>query len=247
VIDPSDLYGVPLERFTAERNALAKQLRREGRREEAAAVGELRKPSVAAWAVNQLVRTQGNEVAALFEAGDALKHAQSQLVAGRGNAGALRHASEAEREAIERLTHRASGLLSSEGHALSPAKLEQVSETLHAAALDEAARAQVHEGCLQRELRHIGLGALGTGASGTTTAEDDRQGERARRKAARSAEAAARRRADRAARDVEVVQERRDRAAGALQEAEEALAAAREVAQEAARELESAQQAQDEW
>ena len=57
-MDANKLYGLPLERFTEERNALAKRLREEGQRDEAATVSKLRKPSVAAWAVNQIVRTQ---------------------------------------------------------------------------------------------------------------------------------------------------------------------------------------------
>ena len=68
-MEPQELYGLPLERFTEERNALVKELRKEGRREEAAEVSNLRKPSVAAWAVNQLLRTQRRDVAKLFEAG----------------------------------------------------------------------------------------------------------------------------------------------------------------------------------
>jgi len=68
-----DLYGLPLDRFVAERTALARELRGAGRREEAGEVAALRKPSVAAWAVNQLVRTQGRAVDELFEAVDALR------------------------------------------------------------------------------------------------------------------------------------------------------------------------------
>src|SRR5437764_7704576 len=163
--DPDDLYGLPLDRFTDERNALAKRLRQEGRRDEAAGVSKLRKPSLAAWAVNQLVRTQKREVSGLFKAGDALQKAQADVLAGRRGAGELRAAADAERTALDRLTGKGRGLLSSEGHELSAGKLEQVSETLHAAAIDEDARARVREGCLDRELRHAGLGALGTSAA----------------------------------------------------------------------------------
>ncbi len=72
VVAGDELYGLPLERFVPERAALVKALRAEGRREDAAQVAKLRKPSVAAWAVNQLVRTQGRAAAELFAAGDAL-------------------------------------------------------------------------------------------------------------------------------------------------------------------------------
>ena len=160
-MDPHDLYGLPLERFVPERSDLAKALRSEGRRSEAAEVAKLPKPSRAAWAVNQLVRTQRRAVSSLFEAGDALQRAQEDVIAGRGDAHALRDAAERERAAVKRLTDAARGLLSADGHALTPATVDRVSETLHAAALDDGARAQVKEGCLDRELRHVGLGGFG--------------------------------------------------------------------------------------
>ena len=143
MMEPGDLYGLPLERFTDERNALVRELRRAGRSDDATEVGKLRKPSLAAWAVNQLVRTQRREVTALFKAGDALMDAQAKLLAGRGDSAKLRKANDAERAAVERLTEKARGLLSGDGHELNSARLEQVSETLHAAALDGDARKQV--------------------------------------------------------------------------------------------------------
>jgi hypothetical protein len=243
-MDPRDLYGLPLERFTAERNDLAKRLRRDGRRDEAAEVSTLRKPSVAAWAVNQLVRTQARSIDALFDAGDALRKAQEDLLAGRGDSGALRKAVDAERSALDVLTARARGLLSSEGHELGAAKLEQVSETLHAAALDDGAREQVRGACLERELRHIGLGAMApavprTGNSRSAAkprTSDDAEKRAAELKAADRAEKDARRKMERATRDLHAAQDRRDRAAEALREAEEKLAETQEAADEAARE-----------
>ena len=92
VTEASDLYGLPLDRFVAERGALAKALRAEGNKDEAARVGSLRKPSVAAWTVNQVIRTQRRAVRALLATGDELERAQSDILAGRGDAGALRDA-----------------------------------------------------------------------------------------------------------------------------------------------------------
>jgi hypothetical protein len=164
-MDSRDLYGLPLERFTQERNALAKQLRSERRGEEAAKVAALRKPTVEAWAVNQLVRTQRSELDALLHAGDRLAQAQADLLAGRSDPRALRDAVDAERTAVAALTERARGLLSLQGRGLTGAALEHVSETLHAAALDEDARAQVRDGCLNVGLRHIGLGTVSAAAT----------------------------------------------------------------------------------
>ena len=168
-MNADELYGLALDEFVARRAALAKALRAEGRREEAADAATLRKPSVAGWAVNQLVRTQGRAVEELFDAGDTLRAAQEDLLAGRGDGPALRSANERERTAVEGLVQTARGLLTSDGHELSPAIVERVSDTLHAAALDENARDQVREGRLERELRHIGMG-LGEAAAAPTPA-----------------------------------------------------------------------------
>jgi len=265
-MDSDELYGLPLDRFIAERGALARSLRGDGRREEATAVAALRKPSVAAWAVNQLVRTQPKPVADLFAAGDQLREVQSAVLDGREAPAALRVAVEAERAAVDALIAAASGLLSSEGHELSPAVLDRVAETLNAAALDDDARASVEGGRLQRELRHVGLGggalvpepaakrskaAPRAGKPRAAKAPkakspdarrpdakrpDAKLAERERadaRRAARIAEAEARREADRAARALNIAQERRQRAAEALREADEALAGATDEAESA--------------
>ncbi len=229
-MEPDDLYGLPLDRFIAERGALARSLRSDGRRDEAAEVAALRKPSVAAWAVNQLVRTQKRAVSALFKHGDALRDVQSQVLAGSSGAAELRAAGEREREAVGALVEKARGLLSGDGHELGAATLERVSETLHAAALDDDAREQVQAGTLVRELRHVGLGDGAAAQSSAATARskprprDDAaeqelvKRERAR-KQARSAEADARREDDRAQRALKVARERYDRAKQALDEA----------------------------
>src|SRR5438128_1632089 len=62
------LYGLSLGEFTAERDALARRLRKEGDREGADAVKRLAKPSAAAWLVNQLARRHGGEMGELLDA-----------------------------------------------------------------------------------------------------------------------------------------------------------------------------------
>ena len=169
-VDVDDLYGLPMDEFVPARSALARELRNAGHRDEAAQVAALRKPSVAAWAVNQLVRTQRRAVAELLEAGDGLRAAQDDVLAGRGDARSLRVAVEQERTAVDALTDAARGLLSSEGQELSDAMLGRVSETLHAAAFDDEAREQVRDGRLERELRHVGLGTAAFAGGSTTPA-----------------------------------------------------------------------------
>jgi hypothetical protein len=222
--DPDELYGLPLERFVPERGALSRSLRDAGDREQAARVAKLRKPSLAAWAVNQLMRTQRRAIEELFKAGDDAQRAQAELLGGHGDAESLRDASRRERAAVDELLQAARGLLSSGGHELSPTMLERVADTLHAAALDTEARERAAAGRLERELRYVGM---------------SRKAKRKRtqpEKATREAAATTRRARERAERTLEDAQLRRDRAAEALDRAEEALAAARDAV-EHAREL----------
>ena len=162
-MDLEELYGLPLERFVPERNALTRELRAAGKRDEAAEVASRRKPSVAAWAVNQLARTHRRELHRLFTAGDALSEVQSSVLAGRAGGRDLSEAHARERDAVSELVEAASGLLATEGLTPSASVLERIGETLHAAALDADARTLVDEGRLERELRHVGLG-MGAGA-----------------------------------------------------------------------------------
>ena len=103
------LYGLPLDEFTRERDAAARELRRAKDREAADAVKQLPKPSQAAWAANTLAREQRDLVDALLEAGDELRDAQDAAVAGKG-AAALRDAAAAERAAVDALVTAAKDL-----------------------------------------------------------------------------------------------------------------------------------------
>jgi hypothetical protein len=241
-MEPDDLYGLPLDRFVAERGALAKALRADRRRDEAKEVAGLRKPSVAAWAVNQLVRTQDARVGELLAAGDALRSAQEDLLAGKGDARTLRAAGDRERAAVDALVEAARGLLTSGGLELSEPVVERVADTLHAAALDEDAREQVQAGRLERELRHVGLGlGLGEGAAAPVPAAPTR----ARAKPAGKPAAKERKddrketaRAERARADKRAERER----AAARKEARAAEVAARRRAERAARALGAAEE-----
>ena len=242
----NDLYGLPLERFVPERGALAKSLRAEGHREQAASVAGRRKPSVAAWAVNQLVRTQDRAVASLFQAGDVLLHTQAELLAGRGDARALREAAERERAVVDELVKTSRGLLSTKGYELTQMTLDRVTATLHAAALSEDAREQVRHGCLERELRYVGFGtteATGLGTSGATGAQaqpppakartaNTRRGAKREAEGPRQAERAEERRAER---------ERAEK----LDRARKAEADGRQVAERADAERQAAQARRD--
>ncbi len=153
------LYALPREEFTRERDELAKRLRKEGERDAAAAVKALKKPSVAAWAVNQVRRDRPEDVRRLLEVTEELH----RVYAGLSSAGArerLAEAAEMQRELIRSLVRCAAELLEADGHSASEATLSKVADTLRAAALDEALRVQVSAGTVVKEQRAAGLGPL---------------------------------------------------------------------------------------
>src|SRR5205085_6874781 len=101
VADVGELYGLPLEEFTAARNALAKDLAKAGDKAMAAEVKRLAKPSKTAWALNQLARRQAEDVERLLEAGERLRAAQQRALA--GDASHLRGATRTGQEQVDRL------------------------------------------------------------------------------------------------------------------------------------------------
>ena len=56
--DIGRLYSVPPADFVGERNAIVKKLKAAGRRQEAATVEKLPRPTLSVWAVNQIARQE---------------------------------------------------------------------------------------------------------------------------------------------------------------------------------------------
>jgi hypothetical protein len=92
-----ELFALPLDEFTAARNALAKRLKQDGDAEAAEAVRTLSKPSVAAWAVNQLARRDPETVRSLLNVAARLRSAQERSLKGERAADELRAAQAEER------------------------------------------------------------------------------------------------------------------------------------------------------
>jgi hypothetical protein len=234
------LYALPLDRFTPARDELARTLRKEGRREAAESVRALRKPTGAAWAVNQLAHRRAEDVRELLEAGLRLREAQRELLGGAGR-GALDHAREHERALVARLAQDAAVIAAEAGLSPTPALVERIRATLHAAAADEQVAADVGAGRLVREREVVGFPAMALEAAAAAPAE--RRAPAERNRAARTQVEAARRAARDAARRAAAAQRALERARQRVDAAMEALAAAE--AQEAqAREAARAAQAQ---
>ena len=144
------LFALPPEEFIAARDELAKRLKTEGRVEGAAQVRSLRRPTVAAWAANQVARRHPEDVKELLEAGAALRQAQRKVLSGV-RAGGLREGMERRRQVVNRLTKAVEKVLRESGHA-SAGAAEAVTATLEAASLDGEAADQFRAGRLSKEL-----------------------------------------------------------------------------------------------
>lgn len=163
-----ELYGLARGDFTSARDARAKELRGAGDREAANAVKALRKPTVAAWALNQLSRRAKKDLDRLLTAGERLRGAQEELLAG-GDRSAFQDAAARERELVAELTAAAMELAAGAGER-GAGLGEKVAATLHAAALDEETAAELRAGRLLREREAIGgfgeaIGGIGEPAS----------------------------------------------------------------------------------
>src|SRR6266508_46216 len=89
-----ELYAADLDAFVGERARLAKALREAGQTEESQAFAKLRKPTVAAWVLNQLARRNRREVDLLLDAGHRLREAQAGALSGAERARSDEHTSE---------------------------------------------------------------------------------------------------------------------------------------------------------
>ena len=158
-----ELFGLPPEEFVAARDELARRLRREGEAEAAKRVKALRRPSLSAWAVNQLARGQGAGLGPLLAAGERLRAAHQAALAGEG-AAELRAAAKTERETVAALVQAALELLREAGHPTTDATRDRVAATLHAASASAEAAELVRDGRLTADLHPSGFGAVPDGA-----------------------------------------------------------------------------------
>ena len=154
------LYREAPEGFIAARDRLVKDLQDAGRTDDAKDVKALRKPTVVAWALNQVVERDPSGVDELLEAGAELRAAQMAAMSGRG-ADRLRTATEARRAIVTRLGAEAAAALGDAGKDPEPHE-DEIRSALEAAAVDEEAGEGLRTGTLERPPRpESGFGDLG--------------------------------------------------------------------------------------
>lgn len=149
------LYAGSPDDFVAVRTLAVKALREAGDRPTAAAVGALRRPTVAAWVVNRLVRERPEVVEELLELGASLRAAQSSL-----DADTLRELSQQRRRLVSAVGREAGVLASEAGTPLASAAGRQVEDTLQAAVVDADLAEVVRSGLLVQPLSSTGVESL---------------------------------------------------------------------------------------
>lgn len=127
-----ELFAAKREDFTALRDERAKQARPD--RALADRISGLRKPTVAAWLVNQVSRNCPEEIDQLAELGESLRRAHQQLAGPE-----LRTLSRQRHELIEMLNKRAHWLARKAAYTFSDATGRQIDDTFEAAVSDEQA------------------------------------------------------------------------------------------------------------
>ncbi|MBW3577308.1 MAG: hypothetical protein KY462_06135 [Actinobacteria bacterium] len=176
------VYAVPPDEFVATRDELVGRFRDAGDRDAAEQLSSRRRPTIAAWAVNQLTRRHPDDVRQLLAAADRVRRAQRRALSGRD--GQLRGAVDDLRDVVDRLTAAAADLIQELGS--SPAThRDDVTATLHAAAVDDEVRDAVARGRLVRATTSPGFGTLaGLAALPSDGAEDDTPAESAAERSA---------------------------------------------------------------
>ncbi len=159
LVRADELYALPAAAFTPARDAMAKELRAEDR-ELATRVKALRRPSVAAWVVNLLVRRDADQVEQVLQVGAALREAQATL-----DGDELRALTRQRRQVTAAVTSRARSLAADEGTRVTEAVAEQVEATLTAAMVDAGAAEAVRSGLLVAALNANGVDAADVAAA----------------------------------------------------------------------------------
>lgn len=234
-----ELYGADLADFVQVRARLAKELRAAGKGADADALAKLRKPSVAAWTLNQLARRCRRDVDLLLDAGHRLREAQAGVMRGSGKA-SFERSRKTEQEALQRLLREAEGMLEARGNA-SANVLNQVRESLRTAAISTSGRELLARGRFVEPSRAEGFDIVGE-LAGTAGPQPPAKHSRPPRPDDREARAALRD-ARAALRDAEGRSRKTAQAADRLASDAER---ARELAEKASAEVEAAQRRVDE-
>ncbi|MFI6435263.1 hypothetical protein [Streptomyces sp. NPDC050759] len=132
-----ELYTTPPSDFVARRETLAAAAKTAGRADDARRIHAARRPTLAAWAANLLLRSQPEESRQFLELGQALREAYHAL-----DAGGLKDLSAQRRRVESALSRQAAQLARDAGHRLSQPVQQDLEATLRAVLADPDAADQ---------------------------------------------------------------------------------------------------------
>ncbi|TDE38175.1 hypothetical protein [Actinomadura sp. 6K520] len=145
-----DLYGVPPAEFVATRKRLAREAKDAGDRALAARIGELRRPTLSAWAVNLLARSATGDLERLLDVGAEIRSAWA-------SGGGLGDLEQRRARLVGSLVRAAADLAAEAGNPLREQALREVEDTLQAATVDADIAGEVREGRLSQPRSHTGF------------------------------------------------------------------------------------------
>jgi hypothetical protein len=167
--DVDALFKVPLNEFISARKTLAAQLKQGGHTSEADRVKALVKPSITAWAVNQLYWQHQEEFDRLIDTGQRFRQAQTSCSAGKMTD--MRVSLDERREVLSDLSKLADALLRDAGHNPSPDTLRRVTTTLEAMSAYASLPDGLRPGLLTQDVDPPGFDSLASFVPGAAMPE----------------------------------------------------------------------------
>lgn len=150
-----ELYTAPLDRFVDLRKELSQRAKDAGDWQLSILVLPLRKPTVAAWAINHAVRSDPSDLREFLRFAEDMRAAQAAL-----DGDAMRALSAERAGVLSRVEARVRERAADAGQPLSAAVLEEVRASLIAAIADPRAQEALVCGCLTKPLSYAGLGEV---------------------------------------------------------------------------------------
>lgn len=151
----AQLYAVAPDEFVTTRTRLVQEAKAAGDTALAKELGRARRPTVAAWAVNAVVREHPEHAQRLLVLGQRMRAAQAQL-----DAAAMTELRSERDQLLGTWADDADAAGRRAGRPLTPAVGEEVRATLIAALAEEEATQAVLSGHLTRALRYSGFGEV---------------------------------------------------------------------------------------
>ncbi|MFV5996079.1 hypothetical protein ACNPQM_27615 [Streptomyces sp. NPDC056231] len=142
-----ELYATPPPDFVSRREELAAEAKADGRVEDARRIHAARRPTLAAWSANLLLRSQPAESQRFLELGRALREAYRTL-----DADGIKELTDQRSSIVSALSRQAAALAREAGHRLSDAAQLDVASTLRAVLADQDAAARWAAGRLESAL-----------------------------------------------------------------------------------------------